>query len=95
MVTVDADAPLMQAGINSIAATHLSSQLRALSGVSLLPTLIFEQPTPRAIASHLAHERREELRAVSSCVLPDTFAAQCWAQRSAFGADIHTANGRC
>jgi hypothetical protein len=52
--SVDADIPLMQAGINSLSAVHLSSHLRALTGVELSPTIVFDQPTPRAIARHLA-----------------------------------------
>jgi hypothetical protein len=52
--TLDADVSLMQAGITSIAAVRLSSRLRALTSVTLSPTLVFEQPTARAISSHLA-----------------------------------------
>jgi len=51
---IAADAPLMQAGINSLAAVTLSARLKVLSGLQLSPTLVFEQPTPRAIALHLA-----------------------------------------
>ena len=47
------DTPLMQAGIDSLAATEVASRLRELSGVALSPTLLFEEPTPRAVASHL------------------------------------------
>ena len=53
----DVETPLMDAGVDSLAATELSSRLRALSGVaSLSPTLVFEHPTPRAIADHLMNE---------------------------------------
>ena len=51
---LDADLPLMRAGVTSIATVRLSSQLRALTGIELSPTLIFEYPTTRSIASHLA-----------------------------------------
>jgi hypothetical protein len=51
---VDADMPLMQAGVNSMLAIHLSSQLRALTGLDLSPTILFDQPTPRSVARHLA-----------------------------------------
>ena len=52
---VDAETPLMVAGIDSLAATELSSRLQALVGADavLSPTLIFEQPTSRAMARHL------------------------------------------
>jgi len=52
-LSVDADAPLMEAGVDSLAATELSSRLRSLTGVALSPTIVFEQPTPRAVAAHL------------------------------------------
>ena len=48
-----AETPLMEAGIDSLAATELASRLTVLTGVPLSPTLVFEQPTPRAITSHL------------------------------------------
>ena len=48
-----AETPLMEAGVDSLAATELSSRLRALTGVALSPTIVFEQPTPRALAAHL------------------------------------------
>ena len=48
-----AETPLMEAGVDSLAATELSARLRSLTGVALSPTLIFEHPTPRAIARHV------------------------------------------
>merc|ERR1712046_208177 len=53
-----AETPLMEAGVDSLAAMELSSRLRALTGVALSPTLVFEQPTPRAIASHVLEQAR-------------------------------------
>ena len=50
------ETPLMEAGIDSLAATELSARLRALTGVPLSPTLVFEQPTPRAVAAHLLEQ---------------------------------------
>ena len=46
----------MEAGIDSLAATELSSRLRAVAGVGLSPTLVFEQPTPRTIAAQILEE---------------------------------------
>jgi len=51
---LSADSPLLQAGVTSIAAVKLASRLQADTGVSLAATLVFEHPTPRAIAAHLA-----------------------------------------
>ena len=48
-----ADTPLMEAGVDSLAATEVAARLRMLTGVILPPTLVFEQPTPRAVAAHL------------------------------------------
>jgi 3-oxoacyl-(acyl-carrier-protein) synthase/acyl carrier protein len=66
-----AETPLMEAGVDSLAATELASRLRALIGVALSPTLVFEQPTPRAIAAHvlaqLACEARTAMTAVPVC----------------------------
>ena len=53
---VEVETPLMQAGIDSLAAAELSSRLRALTGATLSPTLVFEQPTARAISSHLLEQ---------------------------------------
>eukprot|EP00964_Phaeocystis_antarctica_P067990 scaffold41197_cov68-Phaeocystis_antarctica.AAC.1 len=54
--SVTASTPLMEAGIDSLAATELSSRLRAATGLALSPTLVFEQPTPRAIAAHVLEQ---------------------------------------
>ena len=53
---ITAETPLMDAGVDSLAATELSSRLCQLVGTSLSPTLLFEQPTPRAIAAHLIEQ---------------------------------------
>ena len=49
----------MEAGIDSLAATELSSRLATMSGLKLSPTLLFEQPTPRAIATHMLEQLGE------------------------------------
>ena len=41
----------MEAGVDSLGATELSSRLRTVAGVGLSPTLVFEQPTPRGVAA--------------------------------------------
>eukprot|EP00966_Prymnesium_polylepis_P205537 4763263-Prymnesium_polylepis.1 len=53
------ETPLMESGVDSLAATELSSQLRALTGVALSATLMFEHPTPRAVAAHLIDQATE------------------------------------
>ena len=54
--SVTASTPLMEAGVDSLAATELSNRLRAATGLALSPTLVFEQPTPRAIAAHVLEQ---------------------------------------
>ena len=54
--TLSAVTPLMEAGVDSLAATELSSRLRSVTGVSLSPTLIFEYPSSRAVAMHLIEQ---------------------------------------
>ena len=51
---IDADVPLMDSGMDSLAATELGSQLSGLAGAELSSTLIFEHATARAISSHMA-----------------------------------------
>ena len=53
--SVDADAPLMEAGVDSLGAVELRNQLqRAVGdGVALSSTLMFDHPTARQVAIHL------------------------------------------
>ena len=62
-----AETPLLEAGVDSLAATELSSRLRSLTGVALSPTLVFEQPTPRAIAAHLLEQAGPSTAASTAC----------------------------
>ncbi|MDC0525534.1 phosphopantetheine-binding protein [bacterium] len=54
--SITAETPIMEAGVDSLAATELSSRLRSLMGVALSSTIVFEQPTPRAVAEHLLQQ---------------------------------------
>ena len=69
--SVTASTPLMEAGVDSLAATELSNRLRAATGLALSPTLVFEQPTPRAIAAHVL----EQLAGAQPVVAPASLAA--------------------
>ena len=50
---VDADAPLMEAGVDSLGAVELRTQLQKLAGESatLPSTIVFDHPTARALVS--------------------------------------------
>ena len=62
------ETPLMEAGIDSLAATELSARLRSLSGLSLPATMMLEHPTPRAVAAHLAAQMLgSRVESVRSC----------------------------
>ena len=52
-LSFDAELPLMEAGIDSLGATEFSSKLQNLAGIEISPTLLFEQPTLRVLATHL------------------------------------------
>ncbi|MEV0131855.1 type I polyketide synthase [Dactylosporangium sp. NPDC050688] len=53
---VDADQPFQNLGINSLTAVELRNALTEAGGVRLPATLVFDQPTPAAVAAHLRHE---------------------------------------
>ena len=62
---VDADTPLMDAGVDSLLATELVRGLRAATGVQTIsPTLLFEHTTRRAIVAHLAEATSPKIRQV-------------------------------
>ncbi|MFD0661079.1 type I polyketide synthase [Thermocatellispora tengchongensis] len=51
--SVDADRPIQEAGIDSLGAVQLRNRLSAATGLRLPATLVFDFPTPAAIAGHL------------------------------------------
>ena len=60
--TVDADAPLMEAGVDSLGAVELRNQLQAAAGGALLSsTLVFDHPTARQLAVFLQPEQSVSL----------------------------------
>ena len=61
-----AETPLMEAVVDSLAATELASLLRSVAGLSLSPTLLFEQPTARAIAAHMLEQLVESAGAAAA-----------------------------
>lgn len=51
---VDADAPFAELGLGSLEAVAISGELEELLGRRLDPTLLWEFPTARRLADHLA-----------------------------------------
>ena len=63
--SLESDTPLMEAGVDSFAATEFASRLRSFTGVPISPTIVFERPSPRAITSRLV----EQIAAVEGVVV--------------------------
>jgi len=47
------DTPLIDVGVDSVVAIEFASHLCSVTGLTLTPTIAFEQPTSRAVAAHL------------------------------------------
>ncbi|WNI33902.1 type I polyketide synthase [Streptomyces sp. ITFR-6] len=53
---VEADRPLAELGLDSLAAVELRNRLAKMTALALPVTLLFDHPTPRAVAAHLAEQ---------------------------------------
>ena len=76
--TPSEDAPLRDAGLDSLGAVELRNTLTRAVGVSLPATLAFDHPTAIAIAIHilesLGHSEREGIEPVAPVIHPDVSA---------------------
>ncbi|MEV0918456.1 type I polyketide synthase [Streptomyces sp. NPDC049967] len=53
---VEADRPLAELGLDSLAAVELRNRLAKMTELALPVTLLFDHPTPRAVAAHLEEQ---------------------------------------
>jgi aryl carrier-like protein len=53
---VDAEATFMELGLSSLTAMDLSNRLNMATGLDLSSVLVFDNPTPMALARHLRAE---------------------------------------
>ena len=73
--SVNADAPLMDSGIDSLGAVELRNQLQHAvgDGISLSSTLMFDHPTARQLVTHLQGDRLEaQVRTARDWAAPAT-----------------------
>jgi acyl carrier protein len=66
---VQAEQPLQELGLDSLAAVRLRNQLARAAGLRLPITLLFDHPTPAALARRIADELRTEA-APSALAMP-------------------------
>lgn len=67
-VSVAADQPLMEAGLDSLGAVGLRNALGAKFGAELPPTMAFDYPTPAALAKFLPGATLLAARPSSLCI---------------------------
>ncbi|UED87445.1 SDR family NAD(P)-dependent oxidoreductase [Streptomyces profundus] len=58
---IDTGREFLALGFDSLTAVELRNRLNAATGLELAPTLIFEHPTPVALARHLTEQLRDTL----------------------------------
>ncbi|WP_395575266.1 SDR family NAD(P)-dependent oxidoreductase [Streptomyces sp. BK79] len=68
---IDPEVTFQQLGFDSLAGIELRNRLKAATGLHLSAAVVFDQPTPAALARHLTEELTADDAAVSRAVLAD------------------------
>ncbi|MER0245994.1 SDR family NAD(P)-dependent oxidoreductase, partial [Streptomyces sp. HSW2009] len=64
--SVSPSQPFQELGFDSITAVELRNQLANSTGIAIAPTLVFDHPTPQAVASHLRSQLTGQRGAVAA-----------------------------
>ncbi|AMW13429.1 polyketide synthase [Streptomyces qaidamensis] len=86
---IDADRPVQELGFDSLTAVELRNQLAAETGLRLPTTLVFDQPTPRALASYLGDRLSVEETAPDEPVLAELARLEAAIEAAATDASAH------
>ncbi|GAA4544859.1 type I polyketide synthase [Streptomyces collinus] len=86
---IDADRPVQELGFDSLTAVELRNQLAAETGLRLPTTLVFDQPTPRALASYLGERLTVEETTPDEPVLAELARLEAAIEAAATDASAH------
>jgi acyl carrier protein len=86
---IDADRPVQELGFDSLTAVELRNQLATETGLRLPTTLVFDQPTPRALASYLGDRLTVEESAPDEPVLAELARLEAAIEAAATDASAH------
>ncbi|MGW6735376.1 SDR family NAD(P)-dependent oxidoreductase [Streptomyces sp. NPDC055013] len=86
---IDADRPVQELGFDSLTAVELRNQLGTETGLRLPTTLVFDQPTPRALATYLGDRLTVEETSPDEPVLAELARLEAAIEMAAADASAH------